>query len=266
VTPEASNLMLLDEQGRDRLVRTPRGWVTRRERQAMDEAQLLRRIEEQPQRFSPNVLLRPVVENAVFPTVAYVAGPAELAYFAQIGCLFEAHGMLPPVIVPRPSLTLVEPKVRALAERLGLEPDAFRRPFDQLVAEMARREMPQSVQRALRDLRAALYASYGELGSATADVETTLSGPVEAARNRALLQVHALETRIAAGVKRKNGVFFERLRRAAAQLAPDGVPQERALGPLPFVARYGRAFVPALESSFDMDVEPLASWAGPKCA
>src|SRR5690606_18974169 len=110
-----------------RVIRTARGWATRRQRAGISETALLDMIETEPDRFSPNVLLRPVVESAVFPTVAYVAGPGELSYFAQIGCLFAAHGILAPVVVPRPSVTLIDGKVRSTLEQLGLDADAVSR-------------------------------------------------------------------------------------------------------------------------------------------
>jgi bacillithiol synthase len=246
VADDASNLMLLDENGRDRLVRGRRGWQTRRVGTHMDEQSLLRAITAEPERFSPNVLLRPVVENAVFPTIAYVAGPGEVRYFAQIGCLFRAHGILPPVVVPRPSATMVERKVRRALDRLGLEPDSLRRPLDELVAEQARSAMPPPVAAALAQLRESLGARYADLVDAAAPVDAALDGPLRSARNRSLRQVAEAETRILRALKRRDAARLEQLRRAVASLQPRGVPQERVHGPLPYLAAHGPALVPAL--------------------
>jgi bacillithiol synthase len=265
VTANAANLMLIDEQGRDRIIRTARGWTTRRQRNGIGEAALLDMIEAQPERFSPNVLLRPVVESAVFPTLAYVAGPAELSYFAQIGCLFAAHGILPPVIVPRPSVTLIDAKLRRSLDTLGIGADALARPFRDVISDAVAEDMPPDVKRALGALRAAITAGYEQLAVAAEDIDPTLRGPLTAARNASLHEAVAAEKKISAQLRRANHVKIEQLRRAAAHIHPHDKPQERVLGPLPFVAAHGRGIIAGIEAALDMELTAAAAWTGPAC-
>ncbi|HSK18938.1 MAG TPA: bacillithiol biosynthesis cysteine-adding enzyme BshC [Longimicrobiales bacterium] len=265
VAEGASNLMLIDEQGRDRIIRTARGWATRRERSGIGEGALFEMIEAYPDRFSPNVLLRPVVESAVFPTLAYVAGPSELSYFAQIGCLFEAHGILPPVVVPRPSVTLVDEKACRTLERLGIDADALRRPFREVVADAVSDAMPADVAGALDSLRTALETTYDELAAAAGRIDPTLRGPLRSSRNASLLDAAAAEKKIRAHLRTSNHVRIEQLRRLASQIHPDGKPQERVLGPLTCVAAYGRGIIAAIEAELDMEPAGTASWRGPAC-
>ncbi|MGH7446355.1 MAG: bacillithiol biosynthesis cysteine-adding enzyme BshC, partial [Longimicrobiales bacterium] len=239
VTPGATNLMLIDEHGRDRVIRTAHGWATRRERSGIGEMELLDMIEAEPERFSPNVLLRPVVESAVFPTLAYVAGPGELSYFAQIGCLFAAHGILAPVVVPRPSVTLIDDKRRRVLDRLGIDADALRRPFRDIVADAITDDMPAGVRHALQALRTAISSAYEQLAAAAEEIDPTLRGPLMGARNAGLLDSNAAEKKILAQLQRRNHVRIEQLRRAAALLYPNDAPQERVFGALPFVAVQG---------------------------
>ena len=265
VAEDASNLMLIDEQGRDRIVRTARGWATRRERSGIGEAALLEMIETHPDRFSPNVLLRPVVESAVFPTLAYVAGPSELSYFAQIGCLFEAHGILPPVVVPRPSVTLLDEKAGRNLERLGIDIEALRRPFREVVADAVTEAMPPDVTRALDSLRAALGTAYEDLTVAATRIDPTLRGPLRSSRNASLLDAAASEKKIRAQLRTSNHVRIEQLRRLSSQIHPDGKPQERVFGPLSYVAAHGRGIIAAVEAALDMEPAGTASWHGPVC-
>ncbi|HUF49231.1 MAG TPA: bacillithiol biosynthesis cysteine-adding enzyme BshC [Longimicrobiales bacterium] len=262
----ASNIMLLEETGRDRLLRTGAGWVTRRDRLAMHDDALRALLDAHPERFSPNVLLRPVVENAVFPTIAYVAGPAEVSYFAQIGCLFAEHGIAPPVVVPRRSVTLVEPAIARVLARLELDADALRLPFDQLLGELTRRQLPDRLRAALRDARAALLREYETLTEAALTVDASLRGPLTTARNEALQRLHHAEQKILRQLRRRNAVSAEQLRRAATHLQPGGAPQERMLSPLHYVAHYGPAFVDEVRASLDMSPVPVAQWRGPQCA
>ena len=265
VAANVSNVMLLDEYGRDRLVRSDGGWLTRRAKRPLTEAELLGALIENPERFSPNVLLRPVVENATLPTIAYVAGPGEVSYFAQIGCLFEAYGMLPPVVVPRPSITLVEAKIRKVLDKVELEPEAFVRPFHELVTLAIRQEMPDDVAAALRAIRAALQTEYETLTGAASRIDPALAGPLTGARNNSLAQLNDVEKKITGHLRQRNEILIEQLRKAAANLYPEGVAQERVLNPLPYVARYGPELVGAVAAAMDLELRPLASWSGPEC-
>lgn len=265
VAPGASNVMLLDEYGRDRLVRSDGGWRTRREKRPLSEAELLALLARAPEQFSPNVLLRPVVESATLPTIAYVAGPGEVGYHAQIGCLFAAYGMLPPVVVPRPSITIVEAKVRKVLDKLDLAPAVFGRPFHELVTAAIRQEMPDDVAAALRGIRAAVQAGYETLTEAASRIDPTLAGPLTAARNSSLAQLNDVEKKITAHLRQRNDILVEQLRKAAANLYPEGAPQERMLNPLPYVARYGPELVGAVAAAMDLEPHPLVSWSGPEC-
>lgn len=266
ITPDASNLMLLDEHGRDRLIRGQRGWYTRRERTAIGEADLLRRIAAEPERFSPNVLLRPVVESAVFPTIAYVAGPGELRYFAQLGCLFLGHGIRPPVIVPRPSATLIEPQVRRLLDRLQLDAATFSRPLEQLVTAAVREQLPAPVAAALQRLRDDVAAAFAALAAAAGVIDPTLDGPLGSARNRSLREAARAERRILRQLRRRHDVLVEQLRRVAASLNPGDAPQERVLNVMPFLARYGPALIPAIAAALDLEPDGTVVWDEQSCA
>ncbi|HEX2166413.1 MAG TPA: bacillithiol biosynthesis cysteine-adding enzyme BshC [Longimicrobiales bacterium] len=265
VAPDASNLMLLDEDGRDRIIRTARGWATRRQRSGIGENALLDMIAAEPERFSPNVLLRPVVESALFPTIAYVAGPGELSYFAQIGCLFAAHGILAPVVVPRPSVTLVDDKLGRTLAKLDIDIGALARPFRDVVADAVTAEVPDDVERSLESLRSAMRSGYAQLTEAAEAIDPTLRGPLMRARNSSLLDATAAEKKIIAQLRRTKHVKIEQLRRAAAQIQPADKPQERVFGPLPFVAAHGRDLISRIEAELDMELAGTAAWSGPLC-
>lgn len=239
VAPGASNVFCTDEQGRDRLVREGGNWALRRTRRVLDGADLRARLAADPAAFSPNVLLRPVVESALFPTLAYVGGPAETSYFAQIGCLFQAHGIMPPVVFPRHSVTLVEPPVKRALARFGLDLAQLQRPLEEVLELVIRRDLPAGIMDELRKLRAGLADGYAALAEAAEAAAPGMHGPLLSARRQALAQVTAMEKKIIRHAEREQAARLEQLRRAAAQVQPGGAPQERALNVCPFLARYG---------------------------
>lgn len=204
---------------------------------------------------SPNVLLRPVVEAAVFPTVAYVAGPGEIAYLAQLAPLFEAHGVSAPVVVPRRTVTLVESKIRKVLDKFGLEPPALDRAFHELAGDIARDELPGSVREALGRLKGSIGQGTAALTEAARDVDPTLKGPISHARSVAFDAVAEAEKKIVQAVKRENEIALQQLEKAQLHLYPGGTPQERRLNVFYYLVRYGEELLTELLAR----LEPLPS-------
>ena len=184
----------------------------------------------------PNVLLRPVVERAILPTVAYVAGPGEIAYFAQVTAVAEALDVVPPLVVPRWSVTLVEPHVARLLARLGLTMSQLGDPHGP-ERDLARSLMPAGVAGALHALRGAVATATDRLREQGGGL---LPDAVPAGARRALdHRVDRIERRYRAAVRRNERDAFQALATVRAALRPGGHRQERALNLLPLLARHG---------------------------
>jgi bacillithiol biosynthesis cysteine-adding enzyme BshC len=250
----AVNLFLEGPEGRDRIYRNGEDFELRRSRESVSAAGVRERMEADPLALSPNVLLRPVVESTVFPVMSYVAGPGEAAYYAQIKRLFEAHGLMMPVIYPRHAVTVVEAKVRKKLDKFGLDVEDLQRPLHEIMSDLAREDVPEGVQRALAELRSSVTRGADDLLEAATGIDPTLKGPVTNARNSALSAFQAAERKIIQSVKRENEVASSQLEMAQRHLFPDGQPQERMLAPLYYLARYGNAFVAALAEGFTVDL------------
>jgi bacillithiol synthase len=263
---DAANLMYEDENGRERLVREDGDWILRRTKRSFDQRELLNRLEAEPERFSANVLLRPVLESYAFPTLAYVGGPAEVSYFGQTGCLFSAHGVPMPLVFPRASLDLVEAKVRKVLDKFNLTPADFRRPFHEMVSQLARDELPEGVRAALLQLRRGLTSGYEALVEASAGIDVTLRGPLESARNASHKQVEDAERKILSHLKKQQAISIEQLQKASSNLFPEGQRQERVFGAVNYLARYGGALLSAVLVALDLQIErDVPGWDGVRC-
>jgi bacillithiol biosynthesis cysteine-adding enzyme BshC len=237
-----SLLMLEGARGRDRLkIAGPGSFATRRGGEAHDVAALERILEEEPTRLSANVLLRPAVEAAVLPTVAYVGGAGELAYLAQARPVFELLGVPRPARVARLSGFVVEAKVDRVLERFALAPEDLARSDGELAARVAREDLPQDAVQALAALRASIGSGYAALQSATAAIDRSLEKPVENARNQALVGTQEIEKKLVAALRRGNDTALQQLARAREQLFPDAQPQERVLTMASVLSRHGAA-------------------------
>ncbi|HEX6058742.1 MAG TPA: bacillithiol biosynthesis BshC [Gemmatimonadaceae bacterium] len=203
--------------------------------------------ESSPGDLAPNVLLRPVVERAILPTVAYVAGPGELAYFAQVGAVAEVLGRPRPLAVPRWSGMIVEPHIRRLLERRELAPEALADPSAP-EREAAARAMPSAARDALAQLRRDIDRAAVTLSGVTTPSGVGAPPPavVEGARRALAARVERLERRYLAAAKRGEEAALRDLATLRGALRPLGQPQERVLNLLPMIARHGAPLLAAM--------------------
>lgn len=259
----ATNLFFDTRQGRDRLLRASSGFRLRRSGREFSSRRIVRVIDESVDLVSPNVLLRPVVEGFVFPTLAYVAGPGEVAYFGQLAALFRRHGVEMPVVAPRASLLVVERKVARVLERLDVTVDDVR-DGDRLQARFARKEMPDDLKNGLERWRKGLETRAREVSSASAAIDPVLQGAVTKARNSGLAALGALEKKVVRAIKRRSETVASQIAKAGVNLWPGSQPQDRVLSPLQYTMRYGPDFVTALRERIrvfagETTVEPAGS-------
>ncbi|MCR4341363.1 MAG: bacillithiol biosynthesis cysteine-adding enzyme BshC [Gemmatimonadaceae bacterium] len=187
---------------------------------------------------SPNVLLRPVMERAILPTVAYVGGPAEIAYFAQVSAVADGLGAKRPLIVPRWSGVIVEPHVRKVLDRIGADVDDFADPHA-VETRVAREQLPAGIVKALEQARARVESALDELQVADTPADVLPPAVLEGAKRQLLHKLDRLERRYVAATKRQGSELLTEVGTARGALYPDGKPQERALNAIPLLAKYG---------------------------
>lgn len=216
----------------------------------MTKEEALRNLRESPSDWSPGVLLRPLVQDHVLPTAAYVGGPAEIAYHAQLGPSYSHMGIPRPVLVPRPSLTLVEPaQARNLeAEHLTLT-DLLTDP-ETILSRWARDAHPE-VEEAFRRTREALDREMAHVEDVLSGVDPTLRAAVDASRGRTHHQIETLHEKATRALKKREQVRADRLRRTRDALLPGGSLQERGLGLVSVLARRGLAVIDEIRERMD---------------
>ena len=185
---------------------------------------------------SATVLLRPVVERAIVPTAAYVAGPGEFAYFAQVSAVAERLGVATPFVVPRWSASIVEPRVQRILNQFGLEIGDLSDPHAADARIARARLSPEAAQamEALRDNTRRGIDALRRSNSGLVPVRA-LDGLQRAIEHR----LERTERRFLAGVKRAESDAMRQLATARGSLFPHGAKQERKLAYIPFLARYG---------------------------
>jgi bacillithiol biosynthesis cysteine-adding enzyme BshC len=255
VVGDASLLFLLDETTGERVAlhRSDQGqWKAGAKN--FSTAELLAILESAPERLSPNALLRPVFQDTLLPTSAYVGGPAEVAYFAQSAVLYEAIlGRMTPVL-PRLSATLLEPAIAAVMDKDEVQlPDAMTT-AEVLAQRLGARAMPIEGKRKLAAVGNAMETELAALTAYLAGMDPSLGRAAEVSGSKMHYQMNRLRRMAATFELQKEASLRKHAEAITLNVFPGGHPQERVLAGVWFMARYG-----------DGLVERLVAVAGNQC-
>jgi uncharacterized protein YllA (UPF0747 family) len=190
------------------------------------------------------------VQDTLLPTASYVAGPGELAYFAQMAGVYERFGTPMPLIAPRATMTLVEPSIRRALDALGIDVEDVVRGVS--LGVVLEREAP-AVDRALTEAEAAVDDSLARAAEAVRSLDGSLERAAGAAAARARKALSTLRLKTERVARRRRADEEARMRRVEAALRPAGKLQERALSALGVYARYGPQLSPLLDQAIDLD-------------
>jgi bacillithiol biosynthesis cysteine-adding enzyme BshC len=196
---------------------------------------------------SANVLLRPVVERALLPTMGYFGGPGEVAYFAQVGAVAEALGLPAPLVLPRWSATIVEPVIDRMLGRLGMTFDDIKPPH-QAERRVGDRAMPPFVRDTLETMRHDVDARLNALRDSAEGAVMVHASTIEGARHQLKFRIDRLERRYRTAALKAESAAVRDLGSIRAALMPEGQRQERVLNPLPLVARHGEELMDLLRA------------------
>lgn len=247
-----TNLFVEGALGRDRVQLDERsGARLRRSGEVLSADELRHTLESAPDRVSPGVLLRPVAEAVAFPVVAYVAGPAEIAYLAQSQPLFDLHGVPAPVVVPRASFQLVEPKIDKVLKKYALEAADLAGDSAGAINRLLKDQMPLEVADALEALRAAVAAGLRSVESAALARDPGSQGVVGRGKRAIFQGIEVLERKLGDRVKDQHQLMRQQLEKVAVHMYPGGDPQERILNIYPYVIRYGESLLEAVYERAD---------------
>ena len=209
----------------------------------VSQSQLLAELDEHPEHFSPNVLLRPAVEDFLLPTLAYTGGAAEAAYFAQAGVVYEALlGRVTPIL-PRFSATLIEPKTQRLLQKHEIAiTDVFDGP-ESVRQQIAARQLPRDLQAAFDTARSSFDDNFSALKDKLEKLDRTLVDAAETARSKMQHQLEKLYAQAARAEAQKGELVTRHAETLSQALYPEKGLQERTIGGIYFLARYGADFL-----------------------
>ena len=249
-----TNLFLVDDRGRFAIdARDDGGFSVRGRDRRFTRDELVSLIREDPCRISPNVVLRPILQDRILPTVAYVGGPGEVAYYAQLKPVYEWFGQPMPAIYPRASVTIVEEKVGRLLRDYGLDVAAAGENVNDLFRRVVVGQMDVDLDSEFDAAARHLHSGVNAIKPVATGVDNTMGKAVEAARAAILKEWTKLREKVLKAEKRRHDQDRLRLERLRENLYPDGRLQERNLSLLYFMNKYGPGFLDEFVASISLD-------------
>jgi bacillithiol biosynthesis cysteine-adding enzyme BshC len=222
--------------------------------QLFPAAALVQQATERPAGFSPNVLLRPVVQDTIFPTICYVAGPNELAYLGQLRGVYDHFGVPMPLMYPRASATLVDSATARFLNRYKMPLEALQPQDEAALNDLLRTQIPRAVEESFESAARAIATHMGGVIQAMPALDPTLEGAARSTLTRMQHDLETLHGKMISAAKRRDETLRRQFMHARALAFPSGHAQERTIGFVSFLNQYGPALVDRLDEELPLDL------------
>lgn len=244
IKAKALNLFMFYKGGRHLIEPSDNGdYYLKNLRQRYTKDELLAVAHETPELLSPNVVMRPLCQDTLLPTIAYVGGPGEIAYFAQLKPVYDYFHVTMPVIYPRVSVTLMEEKVKKILEKYSLELDELFGDVDTILAKVSEQVSEVKVDALFESLDARMKESLNEARFGIQQIDATLNGTIDATIVKFQQQLDVLKQKTQRAQQQKEEISLKQIKKAALNIFPNGNFQEREFSVIQYLNKYGPDFV-----------------------
>jgi len=239
--------------GREALLREGDGFRLKDHDKTFSQSDMLKMLDENPQWFSSTVLTRPLWQSYLLPTISYVAGPAEVAYWAQLLPAFDLFELEMPQIQPRHGVTLIEPKTERLLEKYDLELMNIPADVEEFLQDYFSKRAYSDLTRLFDEYNKMAGETQEKLSAFVDEIDPTMQKPLEKTFQSMQHNLEKFQGRLLQRVEEKENLTQKHLRAIHEALLPGAVPQERVLGVLYFFNKYGRGFIEKLQQQLSTE-------------
>jgi bacillithiol biosynthesis cysteine-adding enzyme BshC len=222
--------------------------------QQVPASALVERAAQDPGGFSPNVLLRPIVQDTLFPTICYVAGPNELAYLGQLRGVYDHFGVPMPLMFPRASATIVDSAAVRFLNKYKLPLEALQPQDEAALNELLKAQIPPVVEDSFAEAARAIEAQMAHVIQTIPALDPTLEGAARSTLSRMQHDLQTLHGKMISAAKRRDETLRRQFMHARALAFPGGHAQERTIGFVSFLNQYGPALVDRLDEELPLDL------------
>ncbi|MDR4937269.1 bacillithiol biosynthesis cysteine-adding enzyme BshC [Rossellomorea marisflavi] len=244
ISSDAANIFLNLQNERALLVRDGSGFKDKNNDSFFTKEELLGILDDQPGRLSNNVVTRPLMQEWLFPTLSFIGGPGEIAYWGELKKAFEFMGMNMPPVMPRLNITILERTVAKRIEELSLSlQEVVRSGVSHVRDEFLDSLKPNELEGELQEIETYLMAKYEGIKKEAAAVDSNLEPIVNKNLEIHRKQFEFLRKRTEKSIRDKNERQLSRFDLIENSIRPNGGPQERTLNILYYMNRFGPDFV-----------------------
>jgi bacillithiol biosynthesis cysteine-adding enzyme BshC len=226
------------ENGRTKIQRDGEEWKTDTG-QNWSSDELIKKIEDAPELFSPDVFLRPVLQDVLLPTLGYVAGPGEVAYYGQMKTFYRCFDQHMPVIFPRFSGTFIEPSINRILQELPFDLKAYDNRIEDLESEYVDRTEQTDIESIFESWKEEAESAATIRIDKIAAIDDTLRGAAEKVQSAHFNDLDKLKGKVYRSVKKREEIQLKRIRRIQLNLFPGGNLQERSIAGIYFMNKFG---------------------------
>ncbi len=248
------NLFYLKDDLRERITKEGSAYHVINSDIIFNEDEMLHELKTHPERFSPNVILRPVFQEMILPNIAFIGGGGELAYWLELKKVFDAVSIPFPVLVLRNSFIVIPNKISNVIASLQMKGQDLFKPENLLLEELVKNE--SSVILNLEEEIKAMISLYHNIKVAATAVDNTLNSHVDALQTKALKRIEQVERKMLKAEKKKYELQHRQIIKIKETLFPSGTLQERVDNLLPCYSLWGKDFIKMLyENSKGLEQE-----------
>jgi len=249
VNPREINLFYIGKGFRERIVSDENTYRINNTDLVFSKEEILKELENHPERFSPNVITRPLYQECVLPNVAYLGGPAEVAYWLELKNCFNQFEIPMPAVMLRSCALIIDHHTNSKLNKLGISYDEIFSPADDLIKDMLRKQEDDND---LIDATAtSMEKEFARLEEKVAKVDPTLVPAIKAESSRTISSLKTIGEKIMRARKRKHETEVGQIVKLKQRLFPDGQFQERVESSIQYYQIWGRSFIDSLVDSFD---------------
>lgn len=249
VNPREINFFYLTDDYRERIIKTESGFEVNNREVKFTADEMKSEIDNHPEKFSPNVLLRPVYQETILPNLAYIGGPAEVHYWLQLKNLFNHFNVPYPMVVLRNCFMLLEEDVLKKLDKYKINQGDIFESTDKLINDYIKAHTDSEI--SLSDLSGKLDVLFNDIAVKASSVDVTLKNTVEAEKQKALNALKNIESKMLKSEKQKQEAVVNQVKKIKDKLFPSNSLQERYDNVFPYFVKYGTAFIDKIYTACD---------------
>lgn len=244
VKPREINCFLLGENSRERIEKRSDVFAIVNTEKTFTNAELEELIEKEPEKISPNVVLRPLYQQSILPNVAYIGGPGELAYWLEYKKMFDELAIQFPILHPRQTVLIIDKGIQQKLEKLGIEIiDVFKTEKELTDQFLTSKNLTVD----LETEKNKLATVFDELANKTMAIDKTLEASVKAEAQKAQNSMSMIEAKINKALKQRSDTEITQIKNSRTKLFPENIPQERYDNLSMHYSKWGLNFIPEIK-------------------